>query len=483
LAAPRITASAVVWSKSGLSYDYIDYANLAEIDFSAKILDSLTEVQKMAKPENWEVLRPYAEKLLQKEIPVTHDDAVISSYRSSLRDLFRQEKAEAAQTQSRASSLFEILKSANPYAQELEQAVKLFHTDIDGPNDIASLLYAFKEIYRYQAFDTSNVDPSEVADLANRLQNYRDLKRFLQYDSEIRTIQAYCKQSLPNIPELQQVRTLQQELIAKLSTLQSYIDSEVKLKTELIGTVPPVSGETGTRGALIHEYKSIYLLLHEQTLGEAENCRRAIQALLDGEELRALKILEQIRALQPAVSASIKTELTALLDSIFRCPQPSRNSIEDQLLTSPVHECGLSFTNAGAYAQGAREASDKAKRLLDTAINRKLAPFLTPEIRRRLEQGRSEPLIAQLLACDSLADLRGFLIPACLANPGLVDTINRYLKRLVIKQVRLSDFQPSCGTVAKEQIPVLAEEFRQFLEDHLAALEADDDTLPMLQLE
>ncbi len=29
----------------------------------------------MAKPENWEVLRPYAEIILGKTIAVTHDDA------------------------------------------------------------------------------------------------------------------------------------------------------------------------------------------------------------------------------------------------------------------------------------------------------------------------------------------------------------------------------------------------------------------------
>jgi hypothetical protein len=58
-----------VSSKSGLNEQFIDYSNIAGIDFSVKVLDALTEVQKMAKPENWEVLRPYAEKLLNQPIP------------------------------------------------------------------------------------------------------------------------------------------------------------------------------------------------------------------------------------------------------------------------------------------------------------------------------------------------------------------------------------------------------------------------------
>lgn len=40
----------------------LDYSNLADVDFSTKVLDALGEIQKVAKPENWEVLRPYAEK-------------------------------------------------------------------------------------------------------------------------------------------------------------------------------------------------------------------------------------------------------------------------------------------------------------------------------------------------------------------------------------------------------------------------------------
>jgi len=37
-------------AKSGLQFQHIDYSNIAEVDFSAKILDSLTDIQKLARP-------------------------------------------------------------------------------------------------------------------------------------------------------------------------------------------------------------------------------------------------------------------------------------------------------------------------------------------------------------------------------------------------------------------------------------------------
>ncbi|NTU80341.1 MAG: hypothetical protein HGA45_13355 [Chloroflexales bacterium] len=49
-----------VGPRSGLSMSTIDYSNLAEIDFSARILGTLTEIQKVAQPERWEVETPDA---------------------------------------------------------------------------------------------------------------------------------------------------------------------------------------------------------------------------------------------------------------------------------------------------------------------------------------------------------------------------------------------------------------------------------------
>jgi hypothetical protein len=61
--------------------------------------------------------------------------------------------------------------------------------------------------------------------------------------------------------------------------------------------------------------------------------------------------------------------------------------------------------------------------------------------------------------------------------------INRYLKRIVVKRVKIADFKPKAGTIEKDQIRSVAEEFRRFLESQFSGGEGDDDSLPMLQLE
>lgn len=469
--------------KSGLPSTFIDYANIAEVDFSARVLDSLTEVQKMAKPENWEILRPYLGKILYEPIPATLDDAGISLHRAKLRDLFAREKENSRRLQSKATGLFETLKTSNPYSHELSQITTLFARELDAGNDINLVLHGLKEAFGYQAFDTNSVSQPELDDLANRFENYRNMQRFLSYESELRTAHAYCQQLLPDIPDFKALRKARGKVAQKLDHLQPYIDSEVKLKTELLGKFPPESGETGTLGKLMHEYTTLYVTMHDTVMNSTTTCKRVIQQKLEGDELKALRVLERIQVLQPAVSEALEQQLADLRARIFTCPLPSRASIEEQLRSRPVHACGLSFHNFTEYLQSAEESAKTAAALFKKALDQKVAVFMNPTVRERLEQGKSEIIIAEILKRQDISELRTFFVKTCLDAPALVDTINRYLKRIVVKRVRIADFKPGVSTVEREQIPVLVREFQNYLEEQLNSIEADEDTLPMLQVE
>jgi hypothetical protein len=472
-----------VGAKSGLATPIIDYANLADIEFSTKVLDALTEVQKLARPENWETLRTYAEKLLGEPILTTHDDAVISSYRTKLRELFVREKEEASRWVGKAHGLFEVLGTQNPYDKELGQVFMLFSTDISTGDDINTLLYALKESMGYQAYDTGNPSQAEVDDLANRLKNYRDLQRFVGFDSELRTLQAYCGLSLPDITDLKEARKIIQKLTEKKTSLQTYIDSDVKLRTELIGKTPPEAGETRTLGTLIQEYSTVYVNLHDTVLEAAEKCRKKIDDILQGDELKALKILERIPALKPAVSDDVERNLEGLASNIFTCSSPSKASIEDQLRHGIVHDCGISFSNYSEHEQGAQLAAKKAVALFNAALDRKLELFMNETVRARLEKGKSEPVIANLLKSTKLSEVRAHLVKACVAEPSMVDKITRYLKQVVVKSLRIADFKPSVATVEKHQIPVVVDEFKKYLENGMQSIESGEESLPMLQIE
>ena len=90
--------------------------------------------------------------------------------------------------------------------------------------------------------------------------------------------------------------------------------------------------------------------------------------------------------------------------------------------------------------------------------------FLNPLVRERFKQAKQDPIIKGLLACESVDEMQSHLIGACSDRDGFIATITRYLKKVVVKPIKISTFTPSSRTIEREKIPEIVEEFRQFLE-------------------
>jgi hypothetical protein len=134
--------------------------------------------------------------------------------------------------------------------------------------------------------------------------------------------------------------------------------------------------------------------------------------------------------------------------------------------------------------QAADKALERAETLLERAISAKIVVLMTPAVRKRLEQGINEKPISDLLACPSEDILRSTLKRMLLEDAGLVDLINRFLKKIVIWQVHLSDFKHGLGPVEPDQIPSVVHAFQDFLEKEAhEAAGGDPDVLPVLQIE
>ncbi len=469
--------------RSGLGNPAIDYTTIGDIDFSSKVLDAFSDMQKIARPEHWDVLRPYAEKLLGKEIAASQDDAGIALYRKELHEHFARERDVIRRLAVRARALFEALKQPNPYEQALQVLDELYATDLSGGDDIERMLIGLKKAFHYQASDTDAVDPTEVDDLANRLKGLRDAQDLLEYDAELKTAFAYSNHALPEWADLKLARRAQTQLRDKLTDLQTYASNPVKLRTELIGQDTP--GDKGTLNAMIREYQTAYLHLHDQVSDTAEKARGAILQLQRGNEMNMLRVLDRVNALQPAVADEVEQRLAALAKRLFSCPSPSKTSVEESLQGGPVHICSLTFAGAGAYLQETESCLQQARALVDDGIAGKLQVLWSEPIRERLKQGSKEPLIAGLLACGTAAEARAYLLNVCQNKLETAELINRYLKRIVVKPVRLADFKPVHGLVQQSEIPELAQEFQAYLEQQIKDMERDndDDALPMLKIE
>lgn len=472
-----------VGPRSGLQTQTIDYSNMADVDFSAKVLDNITHVQRMVKPEHWGVLRPYAEKLLHRDIDDATDDAGIQEVRSELRKLFMMETERAAELAQGVKSLFETLQTVNPYADELGQMVALFATDLDTSDDILRLLLALQEIFGYSAFDKEMAFETEVDDLANRVSNYEDLKRFLTEAPVLIAGRAYCQHRVPEDEAFAQIRQMQVALNEKLSNPHRYIDNELAMRTELIGSEHSQATEQHTIWGLIGEYAELYISYHDRVHNEATEAITAIDAVLDGKEMSALSLLEGVSALQPAVSEHLRTQIEELRAGVFTCDSPSRASVEAYLKQRPTHECGLTAVDAERQVAEARQAKIAAASLLDSALESRLAVLMTRPVRERLTQKTDDPNIAGILECKAIEELQDYLVPLVLDEPGVVDQINRCLKQVRVKKVELSEFHPSLTTVEEEQVEQVVAEFRQFLMDKLQQVDAEGNSLAMLQLE
>ena len=435
----------------------------------------------MAAPENWEALCPFAEKLLDEQIAATNDENLISSYRVKLQTLFAAQAEYSLKLKEKSAGLFATLQTENPYQESIDKLALIYATDLTTGNDIEMLLHALKEHLGYQAFDSGIAEPADVDDLANRLRDAERVRLFVSEETTLRVGYAYARVTLPAGKAFSALRTIQQAVQSKLTNLTPYIDSPVRLKTELIGSRNPDASEKNTIGRLKAEYLSLYATVHHHVIDAVSEAKEKILQLISGDDFQSLTILEGITALQPAVSIGLKEQFAILTAGLFDCPTPSQESIEGQLTYRPSHECGLSFELAERYIQEAKTAETDAQHQLDAAIEKKLSVLLNPAIRERLQQGVSEPIIAEMLACRDQAALRTILLPASRKDSGIVKTINRYLKKILVKPVKLSAFIPSATTIERGQVGKIVAEFQGFIEGQLTT--EDPDALPVLQIE
>ena len=124
-----------------------------------------------------------------------------------------------------------------------------------------------------------------------------------------------------------------------------------------------------------------------------------------------------------------------------------------------------------------KRPSSKAKRSFGRRSVNMASLLRQPALRSLLEQGKNEPFIAEVLAApddDTLADI---LAGRIAADPGNARLLAKYLKRIVVRVIRLSDFKPSKTKVDKGDIETVVGEFREFLETALGADGAEQSTI------
>lgn len=472
----RITTN----SKAQLQPNHIDYTTIDSIDFTRKIVENMDSIHIMETPENWDVLRPYAEIILKISIPDTADDMQIMQYQNQLNEVFEQECQGSLKVKERATRLFSAIQHENPYQSDIDRLNKFFSINI-GDSIIDTILYGLKTSFGYTAFDENQSHQSEVDDLANSLENYRNIEKFLYFYEDIVALHHYCAYTFPDIAELEQVRSIQAVLKEKFSDLKPYILSEIKLQTELIGTQN--GSEVNTYEHLLREYTLQYIALHERVLFHTEEYRKKLKQLQINEKMKILYIVENISGFNQKITPQLQQNIQGRIQEIFICSEPSRESIESSLRASPYHVCRLDFENYEGILDLAEAIYNQLFKKLNDDYNSAVKFFLNPTIKGRLNQGRGDDIIDSLISCNTIDEITTFFASFIGNSDELISTINRYLKEIIVKSVRIHEFTPSLQTVEKKHISQITAEFQRFLEEKIDSIGADGDSLPMIKLE
>lgn len=469
--------------RRGLGADPLDYTTIEGIDFNSSLLDSMQFIELIRKPDNWEIVSPYLEKLLNGDIAEKADEQFINKMIQELVGFWNKWQSLSKEIETRLSELFEFLSIPNPYKQIIEQMTRLFDFELTSGSEIDSIMHALDEVFEYQTRTRKSALQSEVDDLSNRFKTYKNLERLVAYERDLRVLKLYCDLEFPDDNTFLRVKDAQERLRNKLQSFDQYVNSEAKLKTELIGNDSLSQTNSGTLSYMINEYTSIYCSRHSTLNHETTRHRGLIRQFITCDELKALERLESIRAFQPKTVAILLEELDCCYSEIFYCNDPSHHSIVQDLKDRPWHKCGLKLESADLLLHEAKNCFEKARHAFDSIFEQKLSVLLDPSTRDRIKTSSNDPLAALILSCKDIPDLRANFLPKVLEDPSCIDKISSFLKRVRTIPVRLTDFKLSSKSCPTDQLPQIVNEFRSFLESKLTQNLDEGDSITFFQFE
>lgn len=309
------------------------------------------------------------------------------------------------------------------------------------------------------------------------------MKTFMENENDLLLANTYRKYDFPKITELNNVITNIELLDQKFNDLTPYIDSKVKLKTELIGDSLKITGNEGTLYYIIADYLALYKTMHEYTLSEIEKNKNAIENFTKTQKWIIVTELQKIESLQPKIVIDIVRKIDEEIRSLNTCSDPSIASLETKIKTYPEHDCGLSFTNYQTKINYSKTSLESIEKIVSTGTTHTFIFFLSPTIKEKLSQGKDDESIKSLINCKDEDQLIKFFSKYLTKDKDLINKINKFLKQLKMRTIKLDDFNPSITLIEEDQIDKITEEFSKFLADEFKKIELDKNTLKVLKIE
>ncbi|QQS46113.1 MAG: hypothetical protein IPM66_19690 [Acidobacteriota bacterium] len=441
--------------KGAASAEYIDYTNIDDQTFNAALLNSMNRIQPLKAPEGWPVLAPYAAILLDDEsLKSIQKDFEIAAAVDRLKKWREQRKPEIVALIERLDALMAEIRRPNPVADTLNSWKEFLSVKIDDTEAIQHLLNALDKCFGYNCYSNQEAKTTELDDLATRRKTWEKAEAFCRHDQKIRAAYRYSQLQVSKDGPVSDLRDRLRSLGQKFDKIDALMDSEAKLQSQLLDHLDGIQ-ET---------YRTRYLQAFDEVTGKCEQVRSDIDGLSESREFKAIAELVKIDALASINISNLKNDLTEYKSGLFRTSL-DRNGVEAELRQRPQPEgCPLHIDDAEGLITEAEDALRKARAEVHSALANLANLLRQPALRTLLEQGKQEKFIADVLAAPSDENLAGILAETVSADPGQARLLAKFLKKIVVKVVRLNDFHPSKSKIEKGDIETVVGEFRKFLE-------------------
>jgi hypothetical protein len=465
-------------SGRNLPVEVIDYSNIAGIDFKIAVLDAFHQVQRLKPPEGWETLAPFAAVLLDDPtLSTVHEDADIQDAIQRL-IAFKNEQLKPFQgLLTELANLFSEIQQSNPLSERLNAWEKFLKSPVDTTDPIPYLRNGLEKAFGYQIYQEDRVDQADVDDLATRKAEIEQARKLLQYGERLRAAYRYARTPLPDEPALNSIRSALDLVRLRLESLSELVANEARLLSELLEPAAEA----------IQSYSVRYLQVFDQVVSATEETRLSIHGLASHPQYLTLSRLEQVPQLASGASLALNRRFIEAVESPDLFPaQVTRSMVERELARWPQPAASpLTLENASEWINASNRCLLDCQAALQTALLDKAALLFSDALRSRLAQGQGEPFIDTLLNADSPQSLARVLVDELSGSSDgdtekKLELLCRYLQRITVRKVHLSDFRPSKHTLEKDDVLQIVQEFERFLSKEFAA--GGEDELPVIEL-
>ncbi|NLX43886.1 MAG: hypothetical protein GXY79_10465, partial [Chloroflexi bacterium] len=418
-------------SSRNVPVEYIDYTNLAEIEFRTATLDAMAHLQRIRPPEGWNLLAPYAAALLNDPAlrNVEQDADIQNAVQTVL--AYRQEQKQPFQRfRARFQELFDELDLPNPLADRLQQWETFLTARVDASEAVSDLLRALDRAFGYAVWAEQRTEQGEVDDLVVRRAEVAKAQGFFEQRDRLLDVARYARHDLPDWPELDTVRRVLARTRDQLGNLAYYIDSATPFLTELLEPAEEA----------IRSYTTRYLQAYEAVVARIEEARQYIEGLPQGAPFRVLERLADVRPLGQDPRPALRNIFRAAVESLPPT-RATRETLSQELRHWPQPpSCAFTLEDHQDWVEQAEAAVQRCDAALREALLNKAALLHSEALRARLQQGAEEPFLADLLAARTpqevadklLATLGGEAAGAAASAEAAIALLQRYLLEIKV---------------------------------------------------